>query len=562
MIFKIATEPQEFERIHALNFKTFVEEIPQHPRNAAARLIDRRHAANTYIICLDGETLAGMVALSAARPFSLDEKLADLDAYLPGGRKLCEIRLLSVAPAYRKTPVFLGLIARLSDVAIARGYDLAVISGTTRELKLYRHLGFTPFGPLVGSAGAKYQPMMLTLERFEGSMLRLIGERSGAVSFLPGPVEVTQEVRAAFCSRPLSHRSETFLQSMASVRQQLLSLTGARGVVVLLGSGTLANDAVAAQLSTICGKGLILANGEFGERLVDHAARWRLACDVYRCDWAQPFDLQEIERRIEARPAWLWMVHCETSTGMLNDFPAVAELCAKREIMLCVDAISSLGTVEVDVSKVAFATGVSGKGLGAFPGLAFVFHAGRLAGSGSIPRYLDLRAYESAASVPFTQSSNLVAALLAALSHVDEGRLSKLKHDSGLLRKRLVERGFACVTPEGQASPAVLTVAVPPTVPSSVLAGRVAKLGYEIAFQSGYLLERNWVQVALMGDYRQPQLTDLAASLEEAYRPFAAALCAASGRIMSSVGVGTPALRAKASGAMSWASISIGRPRS
>src|SRR5438105_6152076 len=261
MIFKIATEPQEFERIHALNFKTFVEEIPQHPRNAAARLIDRRHAANTYIICLDGETLAGMVALSAARPFSLDEKLADLDAYLPGGRKLCEIRLLSVAPAYRKTPVFLGLIARLSDVAIARGYDLAVISGTTRELKLYRHLGFTPFGPLVGSAGAKYQPMMLTLERFEGSMLRLIGERSGAVSFLPGPVEVTQEVRAAFCSRPLSHRSETFLQSMASVRQQLLSLTGARGVVVLLGSGTLANDAVAAQLSTICGKGLNLANG-------------------------------------------------------------------------------------------------------------------------------------------------------------------------------------------------------------------------------------------------------------------------------------------------------------
>ena len=219
LLFKIATEPHEFDQIHALNFKTFVEEIPQHPSNAAARLVDRRHATNTYIVCLDGETLAGMVALSGTRPFSLDEKLAGLDAYLPPGRKLCEIRLLSVAPAFRKTPVFLGLIARLSDVAIARGYDLAVISGTTRELKLYRHLGFTPFGPLVGSAGAKYQPMMLTLERFESSMLRLMRERPGARSFLPGPVEVTQEVRAAFCSRPLSHRSETFLQSMASVRQ-------------------------------------------------------------------------------------------------------------------------------------------------------------------------------------------------------------------------------------------------------------------------------------------------------------------------------------------------------
>ena len=130
------------------------------------------------------------------------------------------------------------------------------------------------------------------------------------------------------------------------------------------------------------------------------------------------------------------------------------------------------------------------------------------------------------------------------------------------MRERLAERGFACVTPQEHASPAVLTLAVPRALPSSVLAGEVAKLGYEIAFQSGYLLERNWVQIALMGDYVQAQLTDLAASLEEAYRPFAAALCAASGTIMSSVGVATPALRAKASGATSWASISIGRPRS
>src|SRR5207249_570193 len=98
----------------------------------------------------------------------------------------------------------------------------------------------------------------------------------------------------------------------------------------------------------------------------------------------------------------------ETSTGMLNDLPALSTLCTKHGVSLCVDAISSLGTVEVDFSNVAFATGVSGKGLGAYPGLAFVFHACRLAQSGSIQRYLDLRTYESNASVPFTQSSNLV----------------------------------------------------------------------------------------------------------------------------------------------------------
>ena len=48
----------------------------------------------------------------------------------------------------------------------SEGFDLGVISGTTRELKLYRHMGFTPFGPLVGTPGAEYQPMYVTLDRF------------------------------------------------------------------------------------------------------------------------------------------------------------------------------------------------------------------------------------------------------------------------------------------------------------------------------------------------------------------------------------------------------------
>ena len=49
----------------------------------------------------------------------------------------------------------------------ASGYDLAIISGTTRQEKLYKHLGFIPFGPLVGSDEARFQPMYIPVERFE-----------------------------------------------------------------------------------------------------------------------------------------------------------------------------------------------------------------------------------------------------------------------------------------------------------------------------------------------------------------------------------------------------------
>ena len=165
--FKIATEEREFELIHRLNYKTFVEEIPQHQTDPARRLVDKFHSENTYVICFSGEHLVGMLAVRGNRPFSLDHKLAAIDSYLPGGRKLCEVRLLAVEKEFRTGQVFQGLLALVVQYCIQHGYDTAIISGTTRQQKLYRHLGFVPFGPLVGTGDALFQPMYLTKESFE-----------------------------------------------------------------------------------------------------------------------------------------------------------------------------------------------------------------------------------------------------------------------------------------------------------------------------------------------------------------------------------------------------------
>src|SRR5207244_13632549 len=126
--------------------------------------------------------------------------------FIPPRGTPCEIRLLSVEPHYRKTAVFAGLVKQLAEAAKARGCDVALISGTIRQLRLYAHLGFEPFGPLVGKPGAYYQPMMLTLEHFENRGL----ENHSAVSFLPGPVEICSRARAAFASPAVSHRSPRF----------------------------------------------------------------------------------------------------------------------------------------------------------------------------------------------------------------------------------------------------------------------------------------------------------------------------------------------------------------
>lgn len=167
ILFKVASEAAEFQQIHALNYRTFVEEIPQHPPNAQRLLVDRFHAENTYLIGMDGAKLAGMLAVRDTRPFSLDEKfqasnLAPLETYLPPAKRLGEVRLLSVAPAYRRTSCLHGLLKLLVAWCHDRGCDQIVISATTRQRKLYRHLGFVPFGPLLGTPEACFQPMVLT----------------------------------------------------------------------------------------------------------------------------------------------------------------------------------------------------------------------------------------------------------------------------------------------------------------------------------------------------------------------------------------------------------------
>ncbi|MGH7199124.1 MAG: aminotransferase, partial [Planctomycetaceae bacterium] len=90
--FKVATEAWEFEQIHRLNYRTFVEEIPQHAPNADGALVDRFHDENAYVIATRGRQVLGMLAVRDRRPFSLDRKLPGLDGLLPRTERPVEVR--------------------------------------------------------------------------------------------------------------------------------------------------------------------------------------------------------------------------------------------------------------------------------------------------------------------------------------------------------------------------------------------------------------------------------------------------------------------------------------
>ena len=230
--YKVADTDGEFEAIHQLNHRTFAEEIPQHRRDPDGRLVDRFHGENTYFVCLDGDTVVGMVAGRSARPFSLDAKVTDLDQYLPAGATPVEVRLLAVDPAYRQGAILLRLVASLAAHFAERGCDLAIISGTTRALRMYQRMGFVPFGPLTGEPGAQFQPMYLTADsaRFASWSPQFAepaepsAAQAGPLSFLPGPVTVAPEVATAFARPPVYHRSPSFGAELAALHKELAEL--------------------------------------------------------------------------------------------------------------------------------------------------------------------------------------------------------------------------------------------------------------------------------------------------------------------------------------------------
>ncbi|WP_432353471.1 aminotransferase class V-fold PLP-dependent enzyme [Sporosarcina sp. A2] len=507
--YRMARTIEDEESIHELNYETFVKEIPQHVPNPENRLVDQFHHENMYVLCMKDTQIIGMLAVRATRPFSLDKKIGPVESKLTiPPRNPVEIRLLSIDVRYRTGRPFLGMLQALVNWCLKAGYDAAVISGTVRELKLYGQLGFVPFAEVTGTEDASFVPMVLTQNTYDNGIAGRIAKPM--VNLLPGPVRISDDVHKEFCAETISHRSEAHQRLLRLGQEQLKELTNARYVQIAQGTGTLANDMIAAQLSRLSGRGLILINGEFGSRLCDHASRVGMSFDKLEKEWGEPFRIEEVEAQIDSLPyEWIWFVHCETSTGILNELETIRDLCSERTVKIAVDCISSLGTVPVNLANVDYAASSSGKGLGSFSGLALVFHKHDIQPDQTLPRYLDLGMYTKADGVPYTQSSNLLRALVKAVSHIisqQENHYGAIQQRFVRIREAIEKIGYQILAQDVHASPGILTLVLKEGESALQLGDDLFLNGYRTHYESTYLKERNWLQVATMNEMTDDEI--------------------------------------------------------
>ena len=146
--------------------------------------------------------------------------------------------------------------------------------------------------------------------------------------------------------------------------------------VPLQGSGTFSVEAALGNLVPRDGKVLVPQNGAYCQRILrilKILGRAHVALDL--AEDRHPTGAM-VEEALKADPAitHVAQVHCETGTGILNPLPEIAEACARRGLGLIVDAMSSFGAIDIDVSKypVEAVIAASGKCIEGVPGMGFV----------------------------------------------------------------------------------------------------------------------------------------------------------------------------------------------
>jgi len=156
--------------------------------------------------------------------------------------------------------------------------------------------------------------------------------------------------------RDVGSRDAEFVGLVQAVRATLVDLAAPRRhdrytTVLLPGSGTYAVEATLGTCVPARSELLIASNVAYGDRMEAIAERLAIPHSLLRVPDHIALDPRDVEAAVEARPGvtHLAVVHCETTTGLLNPLARIAELTRERGLILIADAMSSFGALPIDM---------------------------------------------------------------------------------------------------------------------------------------------------------------------------------------------------------------------
>ena len=246
---------------------------------------------------------------------------------------------------------------------------------------------------------------------------------------IPGPTPCPNEVLQAMSRQMINHRGAEFGQILNEVTAKLKQLFQTNGDVFLLtGSGTGGLEAAIVNTLSPGDKVLSVSIGVFGERFATIAERFGADVIPLRFEWGKAADVDAVRRALQAEPKIkaVLVTHNETSTGVTNDLASISSVVKELDKLLLVDAISSLGSINLPVDDWHCDVTITGsqKGWMIPPGLAMVSisqEAWQAQASARMPRFYwdfaQAKSYleKATTQTPWTPAISTIFALSVSL---------------------------------------------------------------------------------------------------------------------------------------------------
>ncbi|MGG4489664.1 2-aminoethylphosphonate--pyruvate transaminase [Metabacillus idriensis] len=319
----------------------------------------------------------------------------------------------------------------------------------------------------------------------------------------PGPLSTSKTVRESML-KDWCTWDKDYNTIVQDIRKRLTALAAPGSeeytAVLMQGSGTFSVESVITSvIPKENGKLLVACNGAYGERIADMAVILGIPVIIYRSDEQTVLDIESIQDLLETHKdlTHLAVVHCETTTGMLNPIEDICRLAKEYGLITIVDAMSSFGGIPIDVSalKIDYLISSANKCIQGVPGFGFIIaKKEELAACKGNARSLSLDLYDQFETMEkhngkwrFTSPTHVVRAFFQALIELEEeggvlARYERYKENQRRLVDGMQEMDFDALLNQENQSP-IITAFLYPKDASFTFAGF-----YEALKQKGFVI--------------------------------------------------------------------------
>lgn len=357
------------------------------------------------------------------------------------------------------------------------------------------------------------------------------------ILFTPGPVRVPPIVAEYLGNPPCNyHRQPGFREMFAANEADLKELIGIQNrdgyyVAQITSTGTGGNEAVLLALEGL-GRGLIINNGFFGDRVVDQAVQNGIDHMMLQLPGDAPIDIARVEAALDANPdiTWAFFVSHETRMGLKNPFEELGAKLKARGLMVGADIVSSAYSYPIDIeaSGVDLAVASSAKALQAAPGIAMVFV--KLASLDALTEagpskgyYLDVvaetkrqqRGDETRFAQPVVLHASIRAACLNMKKVGIDNHYARIQRQMQALIDHLASLGVPTMLDDAYRSNIAVNFKLPDGMPYSAFAPRMQAEGFFLLY--GIPGDDTHFQLSTIGDLSDDHVEGIKAAFSKVF---------------------------------------------